>query len=134
MIIDRHMDIKPALHPMLGIAFINFIIVMIILIVFFSFFAAPSGFEIRIPSVQHNNAVEETHVTIRITGENVLYFNDKVVTINDLKRMLLKRDSINTVIYVQVDRRASMGRAVDVWDLCKGLGIARIKIVAGQDI
>jgi len=133
MRIDHRMDLSPPLHPVLGVAFLNFIFVVILLIVFFSFFATPSGFMIRMPVFGINEGFEENHITIRVTGENVLYYNDKAVTMNDLKRTLVKINGANTGIYLRVDRRASMGRVADVWELCKGLGIARVKIVASQE-
>lgn len=125
------MDLAPPLHPMLGIAFVNFLLVIFLLIVHFSFFATPSGFEVRLPAQERSAA--ENHATIRITAENVLYFNGKVLTFNDLKKELLKINSTARLLYVQVDRRASMGRATDVWELCKGLGFGQIKIVASQE-
>ena len=131
MIPDDRVPLAPALHPVLGIAFINFIFLIILMIVFSSFFAAPSGFEIKMPALMPAQE-EENHIAIQVTGENVLYLNGKVVTMNELKRMLLKTNVINPLIYIQVDRRASMGRVVDVWDLCRGLGMARIKITAGS--
>ena len=126
------MELSLPLHPILGITFMNFIFLIVLLIVFFSFFAVPSGFEIQIPSAVADNGVEQSNATIRVTGENVLYFNDRVVTINDLKRALIKANAANMVVYVRVDRRASMGRVADVWDLCKGLGAARVKVIASQ--
>ena len=129
----HRVDLAPALHPVLGVAFLNFIFVFLLLVIFFSFFASPSGFEVRMPVSSAGHGLEENHVTVRITGENVLYFDDRVVTINDLKRAFRKINAANTVIYVRVDRRASMGRVADVWDLCKGLGLARVNVVASQD-
>ena len=130
---EHRMEIAPSLHPVLGLAFVNFIFVIILLIIFFSFFAAPSGFEIRLPAAGDSSALDESHATVRITSENVLYFNDKVMTINELKRALFKINTANKVIYLRVDRRASVGRVADVWDLCKGLAIARVKMVASQE-
>ena len=128
---ERRMDVSAPLHPVLGIAFLNFIFLFLLLVVFFSFFAVPSGFELRMPV--SGSGIDENHAVVRITGENVLYFNGRVVTINDLKRALVKVNKANTVIYLRSDRRAAMGRVADVWDLCKGLGSARVKIVATQD-
>lgn len=129
---ERQMALGVPVQPMLGLAFINFVLVVLLMIVFFSFFAAPSGIEIRLPAEEGHTA-EESRAGIRITSENVLFFNGKVVTFNELKRALAKIHLANTVVYIQVDRRASMGRVADVWDLCKGLGAARIKIAASQD-
>lgn len=66
--------------------------------------------------------------TIRISAENVLFLNDKVVTLNDLKRALLKANITGNTIYVQADNRASMARVADIWEMCKGLGIAQVKV------
>jgi biopolymer transport protein ExbD len=134
MTTERSMDPSPPLHPILGIAFLNFIFLFLALIVFFSFFAVPSGFEVRMPVIG-GNIPDEGHVTVRVTSENVLYFNDKVVTLNDLKKALmkLKLNASNALVYVRVDRRASMGRVADVWEMCKGLGVARVKVVASQE-
>lgn len=121
--------IKLDIHPFLGIFFINFILLILMMIVFFSFFANPVGVEVRMPTEDMVNVVDGIHVTIRITGENVLYFNDKVVTINELKRALVKVGIVRTIVDVRVDRRASIGRLSDVCDLCKGLGSARVKII-----
>lgn len=129
MSISRQLQPAPPLEPILGIAFLNFIFVFIVLLVFFSFFAVPSTFDIRVPSAT-DNTLEENHATIRITSENVLYLNDRVVTLNDLKKALRKFDGRGMVVYVRVDRRASSGRAADVLDLCKGAGIALVKMVA----
>lgn len=133
MRIERRMDPAPPLHPVLGIAFLNFIFVVLLLIVFFSFFAAPAGFEVRMPVLGTSQGFAEGHVTVRITSENVLYFNNKVVTLNELKRALAKVDGAGTGIDVRVDRRASMGRVADVWEMCKGLGIASVRITASQE-
>ena len=125
----RRMGLAPSFHPVVATAFLNFIFLILVMVVFFSFFATPSGFEIRLPGVA-NSGMFEKQFTVRITAENVLFFNEKVVTINDLKRALFKiANTANTVVYLQVDRRSSMGRVVDVWDLCKGLGIAQVKII-----
>lgn len=132
MMRDRSISLSPPLHPFLGVAFLNFFFLFLLMIIFFSFFATPSGFEIKIPNVTRDG-LEENHATIRVTSENVLYLNDKVVTINELKRALPKIGSTNAVIYLRADRRASMGRISDVWDLCRGLGTAKIKVVALQD-
>ena len=119
----------PNLHPFLAIFFINFILLILMMVVFFSFFANPVGFEIRIPVENVVNTVDGARVTVRITSENVLYLNDRVVTINELKRALGKISRMRAIVDVRVDRRASIGRLSDVFDLCKGLEIAQVKII-----
>ncbi len=114
--------------PVLVIAFFNFMFLFIVLIIFYSFFAVPAGYEIRMPIMATRNLETGQVITIRVSAENVLFLNDKVVTFNDLKRALLKINIANNTIYVQVDSRASMARVGDIWEMCKGLGIAQVKV------
>lgn len=120
---------KPSLFsPILIIAYLNFTLLMFLLVVFYSFFARPAGYEIRMPSLVAQSLETSGVVTVRINAENVLFLNDKVVTLNDLKRGLIKTQTTNRTIYIQVDSRASMARVTDVWEMCKGLGVAQVKI------
>ncbi len=119
---------RSILSPLLVIAYLNFFLLFLVLIVFYSFFATPAGYEIRMPIVATGNQETGTLVTIRISAENVLFLNDKVVTMNDLKRALLKINIVNNTIYVLADNRASMARVSDIWEMCKGLGIAQVKV------
>ena len=36
-------------------------------------------------------------------------------------------------VMIKADRRASMGRIVDIWDLCRELNIERINIATNHD-
>ena len=130
---DPSIPLSPSLHPVLAVVFLNFILLLVLLLMVFSFFAAPSGFEIRMPRFSAGENLNDLRVTIRITGENVLYLNDKAVTINDLKRALFKLNVRSPLVSVIVDRRAAMGRVVDVWNLCQGLGFARVNIMAAGE-
>lgn len=122
-------ELQPSIwSPIMVIAFLNFILLIVLLLVFYSFFASPSGYEIRMPSMAKQSLEAGNILTVRINAENVLFLNDKVVTLNDLKRGLLKSSSANRTIYVQVDSRASMARVADVWEMCKGLGVAQVKV------
>ena len=118
------------ISPILGVSFLNFIIIFLILIVFYSFLATPSGFEIRMPSSSEAMIDGSLPAVIRINSENVLYFNGKVVTINDLKRLLYKSDLKHFTVYVQVDNRASMGRVSGILQMCKGLNITEVKVTS----
>lgn len=98
------------------------------MIVFYSFFATPVGYEIRMPSLTTRSADTSGSLSIRINAENVLYLNEKVVTLNDLKKKMIKINVQDKTIYVQVDVRASIARVVDVWEICKGLGAAQVSL------
>ena len=129
---DRWYVRVPFLHPALAVAFINFFLLIMVMGGFYSFFASPAGIEVRMPRFLPG-ATEEQHATVDITAENVLYFNSKVVTLNDLKKVLGGQARTAQVIFIRADRRASLGRVADVWDLCRGLNAGRVHIIAARE-
>ncbi len=62
-----------------------------------------------------------------------MYLNNKVVTAKELKQELGNPVHKDRPILIKADRRASMGRIVDVWDLCRQLGIERINIATNRE-
>lgn len=119
-------------HPILAIASLNLLSLLFLLLIFCSSLAKPAGFEIRIPRVVISEGLENNQ-TITITAENVLYFNSKVVTLNELKKDLSKINFKQPNILIHAHRHSSMGRVMDVWDLCRALGSSHVHIVAGEE-
>ena len=129
---DRWYVRVPSLHPVVVLALVNFCLLAVVMAGFYSFFVNPAGIEVRMPRLLSGTA-EENRSTVDITAENVLYFNGKVVTLNDLKKVLAGQRYASSVIFVRADRRASLGRVADVLDLCRGLNAGRVHIIAARE-
>ncbi|MCK5580369.1 MAG: biopolymer transporter ExbD [Candidatus Omnitrophica bacterium] len=56
-----------------------------------------------------------------------------MVPIKELASKLKEPAKRKRPILIKADRRASMGRIVDVWDLCRKIGIERINIATNKD-
>ena len=123
---------KFPLHPILAVAGLNLILLLGLMLIFCSYFSKPADFEILMPRAVVSEGLQKDH-TITITAENVLYFNNKVVTFNDLKKNISKIDFKHQNIYIRIDRRASSGRVMDVWDLCRALGSSHVHVMAAQE-
>jgi len=117
------------LHPVIAVAAMNLFLLILLVLIFCSTFFKPAGFEIRMPRALQGEGLEGDQ-TITITAENVLFFNDKAVTINELKKALSKIDFKQQNIFIRMDRRSSMGRVIDVWNLCRALGSAHVHMMA----
>ena len=129
---DRWYVRVPSLHPVVVLALVNFCLLAVVMAGFYSFFANPSGIEVRMPRLLSGTA-EENRSTVDITAENVLYLDGKVVTLNDLKKVLAGQRYVPSVIFVRADRRASLGRVADILDLCRGLNAGRVHIIAARE-
>jgi len=116
-------------EPILAIVGMNVFLLILLMLIFCSSLAKPAGFEIRMPRAIVSEGLQGEQ-TISVTAENVLYFNNRVVTLNELKRNLSRMDSKQQNIFIRVDRHSSMGRVMDIWDLCRAMGGSHVHIIA----
>jgi biopolymer transport protein ExbD len=91
-------------------------------------FANPSGIELKLPYENKDARTDGATAIINITSENVIYFNNKVVTLNDLRRLLVLSNLHNREVMIKVDRNSTMGRVSAIWDLCRSIPGVRVNV------
>lgn len=109
---------------------------LFLLLIFFmltSSFTFQSGINVKLPKAVTSDVIQDQNVIVTITSENVIYLNGTVTTLKELGRKLKESSYKTRPLLIRSDRRASVGRVVDVWDLCRNLGIERIHIATNQD-
>ena len=113
--------------------FINIFFLLLIFFALSSPFASSSGVGIALPKTVTSELIKEENLGITITGEDVTYLNGRVVTFKELRSILGKSRHKDTSVLIKADRRASLGRIIDIWDLCRDLGIEKINIATNQE-
>ena len=128
MSLERFEMKRNIFHPLLAIGFINFVLMVMILIMSTTIFARPSGVQMEFPSFKEGANALEQGVVITVTGENVIYINGRVVTLNELRRFLAQGNFRRDALMIKADRRASMGRVADILDLCRGISGVSVNV------
>ncbi|HBR15462.1 MAG TPA: hypothetical protein DD723_07970 [Candidatus Omnitrophica bacterium] len=129
----RHSKLE---HGLQQIDIAPLIDVMFLLLIFFmlsSSFTFQSGINVKLPKAVTSDVIKEENLIVTITSEDVLYLNGKISTLKELTKELSEPSNKERLLLIKADRRASVGRIVDVWDLCRNLGIERINIATNQD-
>jgi len=106
------------------------------LLIFFmltSSFVMQPGIKVNLPRAVTSEVVQHENVEVAISSENVIYINGKVITTQGLKTLLKQTAGAKGSILIKADRRASLGRIVEVWDMCRDLGITQINIATNQE-
>lgn len=111
---------------------IDIIFQLLIFFMLSSSFSFPSGIDVKLPKAVTSDKVQAQDLVITITSENVIYLNNGVVTMKELEKYLTMDDNKNRPVLIRSDRRSSMGRIVDVWDLARSLGVQQINIATNQ--
>lgn len=106
------------------------------LLIFFmltSSFIMQPGIKVNLPKAVTSEVIRPENIDILVTSENVTYVNDKVVTLQELKSMFKLAAKREQTILIKADRRASLGRVVEIWDMARDLGITQINIATNQE-
>ena len=129
----RHVKLEQGLEQINLAPLIDIIFLLLIFFMLSSSFTFQSGINVKLPKAVTSDSITDDNFIIIISSENVIYYNDSVLTLEELKQRLLTLQGRNIPVLIKADRRASLGRMVDVWDICRKYGIERINIATTQD-
>jgi biopolymer transport protein ExbD len=129
----RHMALEHGLTEIELTPLIDMVFLLLIFFLLTSNFIVQPGIKVNLPKAATSEIVQVENIEIVISGENVTYLNGKVVTTNDLKLLIKQVAKRKQSILIKSDRRAALGRVVEVWDMCRDLGVSQVNIATNQE-
>ena len=129
----RHLKLEHGLAPMDIAPLIDVALLLLIFFMLSSSFTFPTGINVKLPKTITSEDIKEENYVITITGENIIYLNGAITTLKELSQVFSKLTDKNRPVLIKAARRASVGRIVDVWDLCRSLGIERMNIATDEE-
>ena len=129
----RRIELEHGLHYIDIAPLIDIVFQLLIFFMLTSSFIMQSGIKVNLPKAVTSEVVKENNIVIAVSREDVVYINNNVFTNKELKAYLSKVSSSNKPILIKSDKRASLGRVVEVWDLCRDIGINQVNIAADQE-
>ncbi len=109
--------------------------VMFNLLIFFmltSNFVIQPGIKVHLPRAITSEVMSGENFVVTLTGQDLIFLNDKPITISELMAQLKEAASTNKSLLLKADTSASLGRVVEIWDLCRELGVSQINIATNQ--
>ena len=108
-----------------------FVDVMLVLLVIFMV-TAPlmrPGIQVALPKASTGQPLSSgtSGLTITLTKEHVVYFNNEVVTLAELRQKLAGLQGTHPV-FIRADRYAYVNHLIALWDLCRDLGVRDIHV------
>lgn len=112
---------------------IDIIFQLLIFFMLTSSFIFQPGIKVNLPKSVTSQVIQKESMVVAVTSENIIYLNNTVVTIEELKKSLANAAKKQSPLLIKSDRKASLGRIVEIWDLCRELGISNINIATDQE-
>ncbi|MDD4909973.1 MAG: biopolymer transporter ExbD [Candidatus Omnitrophica bacterium] len=129
----RHMELEHGLKQIDIAPLIDVVFQLLIFFMLTSSFVMQPGIKVNLPKAVTSQVIEEENLVITVSSENVIYINEKVISLNELKDLLNRFVKKGKAILIKSDRRASLGRVVEVWDMCRESGISQVNIATNQE-
>lgn len=129
----RHIELEHGLRPFDIAPLIDIVFQLLIFFMLTSSFIMQPGIKVNLPKAVTSEVVKENNIVIIISREDVVYINNNVFTTQELKNYLSKGRNADKPILIKSDKRASLGRVVEIWDLCREMGISQLNIATGQE-
>lgn len=106
------------------------------LLIFFlltsSFVITQTGIKVNLPKAITSEVLREETVVITINKNDLCFINEKAVTVNELKTFLEKLPKKSNIL-IKADKKSSLGKIVEIWDICREKGIERLNIATIQE-
>ncbi len=126
----RHIELEKGkldIAPLIDVVFLLLIFFMLT-----SSFISPEGIRINLPDAVSAKPLPQKGLLIFITGKDRIFVDNKSVTSKGLTSNIKKAAEKKTRILIKADKKASLGKVVEIWDLCREAGITNINIATAH--
>lgn len=106
---------------------VDMVFLLLIFFLLTSNFVVQPGIKVKLPKAVTSSLLQDKNVVIMISSENIIYVENKIFSTDELKGYLKKLGKNSTVL-IKADKRVSLGRVVEVWDICRDSGIEQLNI------
>jgi biopolymer transport protein ExbD len=115
------MSVTPLVDTMLN---------LLIFVLLLGAFAFQPAIRVRLPEAASKNEEAKQEIIIVLTADDRLYLNDDQVQVAQLGARLRERlrDRSESVVIIRADKQVIHGRVVEVMDIAKNAGAARLAI------
>lgn len=129
----RRMALGYGFKPVYLLPFLNIIFLLLIFFIFSSTFIVPSGIMVNLPAVVTGESVSVKSIEISLTRENQIYFNERLINVNELNTLLKQLAKRRQAIMLKADKGIFLGQIIAIWDMARKAGIAQISVATSPD-
>ena len=128
----RHVEFERGqldIAPLIDIVFLLLIFFMLT-----SSYIFQPGIKINLPKAVSSEVIQKENLIIVVNASNVIYLNNSSISLKQLKSHLEKAAQLARPILIKADRKASLGKVVEIWDMSRQAGLTQINIATNQPL
>lgn len=105
--------------------------VIFLLLIFFmltSTFISQAGIKINLPKAVSGKVLQGNRLIMVIDKKDRLFIDEQKIKEEDIENIIAEAAGDKKTILIMADRASSMGKIVEIWDMCREAGIIQINI------
>ncbi|MBU0683795.1 MAG: biopolymer transporter ExbD [Candidatus Omnitrophota bacterium] len=109
--------------------------VVFLLLIFFmltSSFVFQPGIRVNLPKAVTSEVLHKELLVVTITGENKVFINERPVKSDELVSRITVAAREDQPLLIKADKESSLGKAIEVWDICRQMNVRQINIATTQ--
>ena len=126
----RRLKIEKGLIEMTPL--INVFFLLFIFFAFTSSFIFQPGIRVDLPKAVTSEVVQQESAVIIITKDDRIYLNDREISRDELLSNLRLMAKDNVPLLIKADSHASLGKVVEIWDMCRKEGVSQANIATNK--
>jgi biopolymer transport protein ExbD len=111
---------------------INVFFLLLIFFLFTSSFIFQPGIRVNLPKAVTSEVIQEEGAVLIITKPGKAYLGDREISSEELVSKLRLIAKEKGSLLIKADSDASLGRVVEIWDMCRREGVSQINIATGK--
>ena len=115
------------LTPMINVFFLLFVFFL-----FTSSFIFQPGIKVDLPKAVTSEVIQQDNIIMTITRHDKIYLEDREISGDEIVSRLRILAKEKMGLLIRADSRASLGRIVEIWDMCRREGVLQINIATNQ--
>ena len=111
---------------------INVFFLLLIFFIFTSSFIFQPGIKVNLPKAVTSEVIQQENVVMIVTKDDKIYINEREISQEELASNLSIIAKEKRPLLIKADNQASLGRVVEIWDMCRSEGVSQINIATSQ--
>ena len=111
---------------------VNVFFLLFIFFIFTSSFIFQPGIRVSLPKAITSDVIQEEGVVLTITKGDKVFLGDREITRDEVASKLRFVAKEKASLLIKADKDASLGRIVELWDMCRSEGVTQVNIATGK--
>jgi biopolymer transport protein ExbD len=130
---QRHLKLEYGLAQIEIVPLFNVLLLMLIFFLLTSSLLLQGAIKIGLPEAITSDMVKYENLELSISAENLASIKGRILSSQELQNLFVAAAKRRQALLIKADKRASLGKVVEIWEKARDAGIQGLSIATSQE-